>query len=79
MSNKNDYISERIGIYPELPRGMWKDVKNKVVNEVNFKPTNTQIFIYVFLNFLQKSINDYDKEKNEWYLFIRFQPKYFIL
>ena len=63
MSNKNDYISERIGIYPELPRGMLKDVKNKVVNEVNFKPTNTQIFIYVFLNFLQKSINDYNLEK----------------
>ena len=65
MSNKNDYIAERISIYPELPKGMWKDVKNKVANEVNFKPTNTQIFIYVFLNFLQKSINDYDKEKNE--------------
>ena len=79
MSNKNDYIAERISIYPELPKGMWKDVKNKVAKEVNFKPTNTQIFIYVFLNFLQKSINDYDKEKNEWYLFIRFQPKYFIL
>ena len=63
MSNKNDYISERIGIYPELPRGMWKDVKNKVANEVNFKPTNTQIFIYVFLNFLQKSIKDYNLEK----------------
>ena len=72
MSNKNDYIRERISIYPELPKGMWKDVKNKVEKEVNFKPTNTQIFIYVFLNFLQKSINDYDKEKNEWYLFIRF-------
>ena len=65
MSNKNDYITERISIYPELPKGMWKDVKNKVAKEVNFKPTNTQIFIYVFLNFLQKSINDYDKEKNE--------------
>ena len=64
MTNKNDYISERINIYPELPKGMWKDVKNKVANEVNFKPTNTQIFIYVFLNFLQKSINDYDIEKN---------------
>ena len=63
MSNKNDYIGERIGIYPVLPKGMWKDVKNKVANEVNFKPTNTQIFIYVFLNFLQKSINDYDLEK----------------
>ena len=63
MSNKNDYIGERIGIYPVLPKGMWKDVKNKVANEVNFKPTNTQIFIYVFLNFLQKSINDYDIEK----------------
>ena len=65
MSNKNDYIAERISIYPELPKGMWKDVKNKVANEVNFRPTNTQTFIYVFLNFLQKSINDYDKEKNE--------------
>ena len=65
MTNKNDYISERINIYPELPKGMWKDVKNKVAKEVNFNPTNTQIFIYVFLNFLQKSINDYDKEKNE--------------
>ena len=63
MSNKNDYIGERIGIYPVLPKGMWKDVKNKVVNEVNFIPTNTQIFIYVFLNFLQKSINDYNLEK----------------
>ena len=63
MSNKNDYIGERIGIYPVLPKGMWKDVKNKVEKEVNFKPTNTQIFIYVFLNFLQKSINDYDIEK----------------
>ena len=72
MSNKNDYIAERISIYPELQKVMWKDVKNKVAKEVNFKPTNTQIFIYVFLNFLQKSINDYDKEKNEWYLFIRF-------
>ena len=64
MTNKNDYISERINIYPELPKGMWKDVKNKVANEVNFRPTNTQTFIYVFLNFLQKSINDYDIEKN---------------
>ena len=64
MSNKNDYITERISIYPELPKGMWKDVKNKVANEVNFRPTNTQTFIYVFLNFLQKSINDYDIEKN---------------
>ena len=64
MSNKNDYIAERISIYPELPKGMWKDVKNKVANEVNFRPTNTQTFIYVFLNFLQKSINDYDIEKN---------------
>jgi len=71
MSNKNDYKAERIGIYPMLPKGMWRDVKNKVANEVNFKPTNTQIFIYVFLNFLQKSINDYDieknGEKNDWF------------
>jgi len=63
MSNKNDYISERISIYPELPKGMWKDVQNKVQKEVNFRPTNTQVFIYVFLNFLQKTIDDYDKEK----------------
>ena len=63
MSNKNDYISERISIYPELPKGMWKDVQNKVQKEVNFRPTNTQVFIYVFLNFLQKTVDDYDKEK----------------
>ena len=63
MSNKNDYISERISIYPELPKGMWKDVKNKVQKEVNFRPTNTQVFIYVFLHFLQKTIHDYDKDK----------------
>ena len=63
MSNKKTYISQRFTHSVELPKGMWQEVKNKIQKEVNFKPTATQTFLYVFLNFLQKTIDDYDKEK----------------
>jgi len=66
MNNKRDYISTNRLYPPELPKGMWEDVKNKVLNEVNFRPSNTQVFIYVFLNFLQKTIHDYEVPKNKY-------------
>ena len=63
MSNdKRPYQEQRFTQSVYSPRGMWKEVKDKVQKEVNFKTNVTQTLIYVFLNFLEKSINDYDIE-----------------
>jgi len=58
------YPIEVLSIQAELPKDLWKDVKEKVKKEVNFDPNKTQILINVFLNFLGKTIKDYEIEED---------------
>ena len=58
------YPIKVLSIQTELPEGLWEDVKEKVKKEVNFDPNKTQILINVFLNFLGKTIKDYEIEED---------------
>jgi hypothetical protein len=65
MKSKFKYRIEVLSIQTELPRGLWEDVKEKVKKEVNFDPNKTQILISVFLNFLGKTIKDYETQEKK--------------
>ena len=65
MLAKREYETERLNLFSEMPKGLWKDVKIQAVNKVGLHLNTTQILIHVFLMYANKTLKDYEGGKND--------------